>query len=87
MPKLSTKVGLSSSQLIEHIEKKIGKASNQQLAKIFDVSPAVVSNWRNAATTLTPLRVANIIIKSQTAAKADVHENAIRAIVEFFPIY
>jgi hypothetical protein len=87
MPKTNTEAGLSSSQLIKYIEKKIGAASNQQLAAIFDTSPAVVSSWRNSATRLTPLRVANIILKSQAAAKADVHENAIRAIVEFFPIY
>jgi hypothetical protein len=78
---------MNASELVQYLEEKLGAVSNQELAAMLGITPSVLSVWRRPSTTLTPLQVANAIVKSQHAAKADVHSHAIRPIVEFFPIY
>jgi len=87
MPKSSERSGTSSHELLKYLERKLGAVTNQELATMLGITQPVLSSWRNKTTMLTPLRLANAIVKSNEAAKAHVHTNSIRAIVEFFPIY
>lgn len=64
----------------------MGAVSDGELAELLGIKPGSLAHWRKETTTLTPLQVAGALAKAHAAAKSQVHANAIRPIVEFFPI-
>lgn len=64
----------------------MGTVSDEELSTLLGISPVHLNHWRKETTSLTPLQVANALHKAHTTAKKHVHANAIRPIVEFFPI-
>jgi hypothetical protein len=77
---------LSSAELLRHLKKKLDAVSDKELAELLGIGVGALTHWRKEATALTPLQVAGALAKARNAAKAHVHSNAIRPIVEFFPI-
>lgn len=64
----------------------MGAVSDIELSSLFGIKPVHLNHWRKGTSSLTPLQVANALHKAHTTAKSHVHANAIRPIVEFFPI-
>lgn len=71
---------------MRHLTRKMGDISDLQLAAMLDIGPRTLTHWRKDDTTLTPLKIANVIEKAHRAAQAKVHSGALKPIVEFFPI-
>lgn len=86
MKKTVLKSTLSSAELIRHLAKKLKAATDAELAALLDIKPAALSHWRKETTILSPLQLANVLAKAHHAARDHVHRNAIKPIVEFFPI-
>jgi hypothetical protein len=82
----TSKPHMSSAELLRHLKRKMSAVSDSELAKLLGIKPAALAHWRKETTTLTPLQVAGALGKAHAAAKLHVHANAIRPIVEFFPI-
>lgn len=77
---------MKSADLLRHLKRKMGAVSDTEIADILGITAGVLAHWRKEETTLTSLQVAGALAKSHAAARSDVHANAIRPIVEFFPI-
>ena len=77
---------MNSAELLRHLAPKMGSVPDKELSSLLGIQPAALKRWRKDATSLTPLQVANALAKAYRAAQSHVHSNAIRAIVEFFPI-
>lgn len=77
---------MSSAELLRHLKRKMSAVSDTDLANLLGIKPGALVHWRKETTTLTPLQVAGALAKAHAAAKSHVHTNAIRPIVEFFPI-
>jgi hypothetical protein len=82
----TSKLKMSSAELLRHLRKKLGAVSDEELAELLGIRSGALTHWRKDTTALTPLQVAGALAKARNAAKAHVHSNAIRPIVEFFPI-
>lgn len=64
----------------------MGGVSEEAVADALGLESRVLAYWRKQTTELTPLQLARAIKKIHAEAKTQVHSNAIRPIVEFFPI-
>jgi hypothetical protein len=77
---------MSSAELLRHLKKKMGSVSDNDLAARLGIKLGTLTHWRKETTSLTPLQVARVLDKAQRTARSQVHSDAIRPIVEFFPI-
>lgn len=77
---------MSSAELLRHLKSKLGAMPDKALADLLGIKSGALTHWRKETTVLTPLQVAGALAKAHNAARAHVHSNAIRPIVEFFPI-
>lgn len=77
---------MNAAELLRHLARKLGAVKDSELASLLGIQPHVLSHWRKETTKLSALQVANAIHKSRTYAQRYIHSNAIKAIVEFFPI-
>lgn len=77
---------MAAAELLRHLGRKMGAITDGELAAVLGIKQSVLSHWRKETTVLTPLKVANAIFKAREFAQRQVHSNAIKAIVEFFPI-
>ena len=84
MPK--SKPEMSSAELLRHLKRKMDAVSDTELANLLGIQPGALNHWRKETTSLTPLQVAGALAKAHKAAQMQVHSDAIRPIVEFFPI-
>ena len=82
----TSKPKMSSAELLRHLKRKMSAVSDSELAGLLGIKPGALTHWRKETTSLTPLQIAGALAKAHTAAKSQVHANAIRPIVEFFPI-
>lgn len=77
---------MKSAELLRHLTRKMGDITDLQLASMLDIGPNTLRLWRKDDTTLTPLKVANVIEKAHRVAQAKARSDALKPIVEFFPI-
>lgn len=77
---------MKSTELLRHLTKKMDTATDDDLASLLGLTPHLLNNWLKPTTELSPLQVANAICNAHKAAQSHIHSNAIRPIVEFFPI-
>lgn len=79
---------MRSAELLRHLKRKMKDeaVSESELAQLLGIKPPALSHWRKDSTELTPLQVAGALANAHRAAKSHVHSNAIKPIVEFFPI-
>ena len=84
---VKTKFGpMQAAELLRHLSRKMGAVKDTDLASLLGINTPVLAHWRKETTKLSALQVANAIHKSRTYAQRYIHANAIKAIVEFFPI-
>lgn len=77
---------MQAAELLRHLSRKMGAVKDAELASLLGISTPVLAYWRKETTKLSALQIANAIHKSRTFAQRHIHANAIKAIVEFFPI-
>ena len=76
---------MKAAELLDAIKNKVGVSTDQKLAAYLGMTQPALIAWRNQKK-LSPLQIANAIVKAKAASKKDAHHSAIKPIVEFFPI-
>ena len=77
---------MNATELVEVLAKKLGTSSQIELAEVLGVSVKTLINWKSRQEKLSPLQVANALIKARDRAVEDAHYHMIKPIVEFFTI-
>lgn len=85
---------MKTTELLRHLSKEMGEHLTKTAAGVSDVALAsalgikthTLQKWRLEDTTLSALQVARVIANAHKAAQIHVHSEAIKPLVEFFPI-
>lgn len=77
---------MNAGDLIDAIKNKLGISTDNQLAKYLGMTQPALVQWRKRKTALSPLQIANTLVKAKEASKKEAHRSAIQPVVEFFPI-
>lgn len=77
---------MKANDLMEALGKKLGTASQMELAAALGVTVATLINWKNRDEDLSPLQVASALAKSRSAAVQKAQFETIQPIVEFYRI-
>jgi hypothetical protein len=75
-----------TNEMGDHLAKTAGVVSDAALASALGIRSHTLNKWRNESTTLTALQVARVVANAHKAAQSHVHSQAIKPLVEFFPI-
>ena len=77
---------MKADDLIEQLKRKTGLSTDGEIADFLGVTRPVITQWRKKGKNLSALQVANALVKAADAAKRHAHSDAVKPIVEFFPI-
>lgn len=77
---------MRANDLIEALSKKLGTASQSELASVLGVAVGTLINWKNRNEDLSAAQVASALSKSRSAAVKRAQLETIQPIVEFYPI-
>lgn len=77
---------MRAQELIDALGRKLGTASQTELAAALGVTVQTLINWKNRDEDLTPNQVASAIAKSRTSAVKQSQYETIQPIVEFYKI-
>jgi hypothetical protein len=75
-----------SAKLIKYVEDNRDATEKSPTHQILGVTPGRLKQLAKADTELSELQMARLLLQARAQAKKQVHEHAIQAIVEFFPI-
>jgi len=75
-----------ANEMEAHLNKATGDVSDVALAAALGIKTHTLHKWRLEDTTLSALQVARVVANAHKAALNHVHSQAIKPLVEFFPI-
>lgn len=76
---------MNGSDVVDALRRKLKSRSDKELAERLGRSLASINHWRSLDS-LTPLQIANMVADGKAVAKKEAAHEAIRKIVEFFPV-
>jgi hypothetical protein len=77
---------VATLEILRHLARKVDSQAEGGLAKMLGINQTTLSSWRQPNKTLSNLQIANLIARTRDQAKQHTHRQAIKALVEFFPI-
>lgn len=77
---------MKANELIDAIKNKLNITTDNKLAEYLGMTQPALILWRKRKKPLSPLQIANTLVKAKDAARKDTHRSAIQPVVEFFPI-
>ena len=72
--------------LIDSLQDAFGANTDDQLARQLGVTSSMISQWRNQKQKLSVRQVSGLVQKARNAGAQHIKANAIKPVVEFFPI-
>lgn len=76
---------LSGDKVLVQLQKQLGAKSLNALAANLGITPQAIQNWKGRRV-VTPRQIAGIVKTAHKVEKKSLQSNAVRPLVEFFPI-
>lgn len=84
--KIKAKPPITKAELVKYLGLKFHVDSAEELAPFLGLSEAKLRNWETSTESLTARQLAFLVAQAHTTAQKDVHDFALKPIVECFPI-